>query len=36
MAKQARQPLDHAKLCLIDTLVQQKCRMGEAVFGHPE
>ena len=29
---QARQPLDPAKLCLIDTMVQQKCGMGEAEF----
>ena len=29
---QVRQPLDPAKLCLIDSLVQTKCGVGEAEF----
>lgn len=29
---QDKQPLDPAKLCLIDSLVQQKCQVGEAEF----
>ena len=29
---QDKQPLDPAKLCLIHSLVQQKCQVGEAKF----
>ena len=29
---QVRQPLDPAKLCLIDSLLQAKCGVGEAEF----